>query len=132
MPRGSPRMADFRLSGAGGTPGGLIPFFVGLGMTIAGAYLLTNQVSVQGGSWTLGGYSAFGLSLLPILFGIGMLFFDGSSRLGLLLLFAGIVIIAAGILVNLSIYFVPTSLFNTLMMLGLTAGGVGLVLRSLR
>ncbi len=61
-----------------------------------------------------------------------MLFFDGSSRLGFLLLFSGVVIIAAGILTNLTIYFVPTSLFNTLMMLGLTAGGIGLVLRSLR
>lgn len=101
-------------------------------MAVAGAYLLTNQVSVHDGSWTLGGYSAFGLSLVPIIFGIGMLFFDGSSRLGFLLLFAGLVIIAAGILANLTIYFVPTSLFNTLMMLGLTAGGVGLVLRSLR
>lgn len=125
-------MTDFRPSGAGGTPGGLIPFFIGLGMTIAGAWLVTNQVSVHGGSWTLGGYSAFGLSLVPILFGIGMLFFDGRSRLGFLLLFAGVVIIAAGILTNLTIYFVPTSLFNTLMMLGLTAGGLGLVLRSLR
>jgi hypothetical protein len=125
-------VTNIRPSGAGGTPGGLIPFFIGLGMTIAGAWLITNQVSVHGGSWTLGGYSAFGLSLVPILFGIGILFFDGRSRLGFLLLFAGVVIIAAGILANLTIYFVPTSLFNTLMMLGLTAGGIGLVLRSLR
>jgi hypothetical protein len=125
-------MSDLRTLGPGGTPGGLITFFVGLGMTVAGAWLLTNQVSVSGGSWTLGGYSAFGLSLVPILFGIGMLFFDGSSRLGFLLLFAGLVIIFAGILTNLTIYFVPTSLFNTLMMLGLLAGGIGLVLRSLR
>jgi len=118
--------------GAGGTPGGVIPFFVGLGMAIAGAYMLTSQVSVTGGSWTLGGYSAFGLSLVPIIFGIGMLFFDSRSRGGFLLLFAGLVIIAAGILMNLNIYFVSTSLFNTLMMLALLAGGVGLVLRSLR
>lgn len=125
-------MSGFRLSGAGGTPGGLIPFFVGLGMAVAGAYMLTTQVSVHGGSWTIGGYSAFGLSLVPLLFGIGVLFFDGSSRLGFLLVFVGLVIIAAGVLMNLTIYFVPTSLFNTLMMLGLTAGGIGLVLRSLR
>ncbi|MBN8938877.1 MAG: hypothetical protein J0H01_05270 [Rhizobiales bacterium] len=125
-------MPDFRLSGAGGTPGGLIPFFVGLGMTVAGAYLFTTQVTVSGGSWTLGGYSAFGLSLVPLLFGIGMLFFDGASRLGFLLLFAGVVIIVAGILTNLTIYFVPTSLFNTLIMLGLLAGGIGVVLKSLR
>jgi hypothetical protein len=37
-----------------------------------------------------------------------------------------------GIVANLSIYFQPTSLFDTLIMLGLVAGGVGLVGWSLR
>jgi hypothetical protein len=44
----------------------------------------------------------------------------------------GIVIIFAGILMNLQIYFQQTSLFNTIVMLVLLAGGVGLVARSLR
>lgn len=118
--------------GPGGTPGRVIPFFIGLAMTIGGGYLLLQQVNVSGGSWMMGGYNGFGLSLIPILAGIGMLFFDGRSRVGFLLVFAGVVIIFAGILMNLSIYFLPTSLFNTLMMLGLLAGGLGLVLRSLR
>jgi hypothetical protein len=42
------------------------------------------------------------------------------------------VIIFVGILTNLDIYFQPTSLFNTLLMLVLLLGGVGLVARSLR
>jgi uncharacterized protein len=87
---------------------------------------------VQTGYWTLGGYNAFGLSLIPFILGIGLLFFDGGSRAGFLLLFIGVVIIAAGILMNLSIYFQPTSLFNTLMMIGMTAAGVGLILRGLK
>ena len=41
-------------------------------------------------------------------------------------------IILAGIITNLAIYFRPTSLFNTLMMLALLAGGIGLVARSLK
>jgi hypothetical protein len=118
--------------GAGGTPGGLPQFFIGLALAVVGAYLLTQQVTVQSGSWTLGGYNAFGLSLIPFIIGIGMLFFDGRSRAGFLLLFVGVLIIAAGILMNLSIYFQPTSLFNTLMMIGMTAAGVGLVLRALK
>jgi hypothetical protein len=44
----------------------------------------------------------------------------------------GGVIILAGILSNLDIYFRPTSLFNTLMMLILFVGGIGLVIRSFR
>jgi uncharacterized protein len=118
--------------GAGGTPGGLPQFVIGVALSAVGAYLLTQQVSVQSGFWTIGGYNSFGLSLVPFILGIGLLFFDGRSRAGLILLFLGVLIIAAGILMNLTIYFERTSLFNTLMMIGMTAAGVGLVLRGLR
>jgi uncharacterized protein len=118
--------------GAGGTPGGVGEFLLGLGMSVAGAYLLTQRVTVTSGYWTLWGYNAFGLSLLPLLFGIGILFFNGRSIAGWLLTFAGVVIILVGVIANLGIYFQPTSLFNTLVMLVLLAGGIGLVARSLR
>jgi hypothetical protein len=120
-----------KFNGAGGTPGGFVEFFVGLGMAIAGAYLLTNQVTVTSSFWSIWGHSAFGLTLVPLIFGIGILFFNGKSIVGWLLLFAGVVIIFAGIITNLQIYFQPTSLFNTIMMLVLLAGGIGLVARSL-
>lgn len=74
----------------------------------------------------------FGLSLIPFLFGIGFLFFNGKSVAGWLLTIAGLVIILAGILMSLNIYFRPTTLFNTLMMLVLLFGGLGLILRSLK
>jgi uncharacterized protein len=118
--------------GAGGTRGGVGEFLLGLGMSVAGAYLLTQRVTVTSGYWTLWGYNAFGLSLLPLLFGIGLLFFNGKSIAGWLLTFAGLVIILAGVIANLGVYFQPTSLFNTLIMLALLAGGLGLVARSLR
>ena len=118
--------------GAGGTRGGVGEFLLGLGMSAAGAYLLTQRVTVTSGYWTMWGYNAFGLSLLPLLFGIGLLFFNGKSVAGWLLTFVGVVIILAGVIANLGVYFQPTSLFNTLMMLVLLAGGVGLVARSLR
>ena len=117
--------------GAGGTPGGLIEFFVGLGMAVAGAYLLTNQVTVTSSFWSFYGHSAFGLTLVPLIFGIGILFFNGKSIIGWLLLFVGIVIIFAGIITNLNIYFQPTSLFNTIVMLVLLAGGIGLIARAI-
>src|SRR5215213_3238677 len=122
---------EYRFNGAGGTPGGLIEFFIGLGMAIAGAFLLTNQVTVTSGYWTLWGYNTFGLSLIPLIFGIGILFFNGKSVLGWILLFAGIVIIGTGVLMNLQIYFQPTSLFNTIVMLVLLAGGIGLVAKGI-
>lgn len=120
------------MKGAGGTPGGVGTFFVGLLMSIAGAYLLTSHVTVTSGFWGFFGHNTFGLSLVPLLLGVAMLFFDGRSPLGWVLAAAGAVIIFAGILMNLRIYFEPTSLFNTLVMLVLLVGGLGLVARSLR
>lgn len=118
--------------GPGGTPGGLGTFLLGLGMLVVGGYLLLARVTVGSGAWLLWGYNAFGLSLLPLLGGIGWLFYDGRSVGGWLLTAAGALIIVAGIIANLHIYFGPTSLFDTLVMLGLMAGGLGLIARSLR
>ena len=118
--------------GAGGTPGGVGEFLLGLGMAVAGAYLLASNVTVTSGWWTIWGYNSFGLSLVPLIFGIGLLFFNGRSKAGWLLLFVGVVIIFAGIILNLHIYFQPTSLFSTIVMLVLLAGGIGLVARALR
>jgi uncharacterized protein len=118
--------------GAGGTPGGIGEFVVGVVMAAAGGFLLFNQVQVTTSFWHFWGGSSFGLALLPLLVGIGLLFFNGRSFLGWLLSLAGLGIILAGILMNMDIYFRQTSLFNTLVMLGLLAGGFGLVARSLR
>ena len=101
-------------------------------MAIGGAYLLTNQVTVSSGFWGYFGPHTFGLTLLPLMFGVGLLFFDGKSAIGWVLTGASAVIIVLGILVNLQIYFQPTSLYNTIVMLVLLAGGLGLVARSLR
>jgi hypothetical protein len=119
--------------GAGGTPGGIGEFLVGLVMAVAGGYMLTSRVVVTGGFWSLWhGAGGFGVTLIPLLFGIGILFFNGKSKIGWLLLVAGAVIIFAGILMNLEIYFQNTSLFNTLVMLVLLVGGIGLMARAVR
>jgi hypothetical protein len=120
------------VKGAGGTPGGIGTFLVGSAMAAAGGYLLTNQVVVSSGFWDWFGPHTFGLTLVPLMVGIGFLFFDAASKVGWMSTFLGAVIILAGVISNLRIYFQPTSLFNTLMMLGLLAGGLGLVARSLK
>lgn len=122
---------ETRIRGAGGTAGGIGEFFLGLAMVIAGAYLITNRIVVVSGFWSLGGYSVFGLSLIPLIIGIGILFFNGKSIAGWLLLFTGLVIIIVGVLMNLHIYFQATSLFGTIVMIVLLAGGIGLIFRGL-
>ena len=120
------------MKGAGGTSGGVGMFFGGLALVIAGGYLLLTRVSVVSGGWHFYGYNAFGMRLFPLLIGIGMLFYNGRSIPGWLLTLGGALIIVVGIVANLQIYFQPTSLFDTLLMLGMLAAGIGLVARSLR
>ena len=126
------QLSPDKAKGAGGTPGGLGEFFAGLAMAAGGGYLLMQQVTVSSGYWQLWGYNAFGISLIPLLIGIGMVFFDGRSKLGWLLTAFGGLVILLGIITNLTIFFRPTSLFNTLIILTLLAGGIGLVARSVR
>jgi hypothetical protein len=125
-------MAEHRLSDVGGTPGGLGHFLLGFAMACVGGYLLANQVMVVGSYWNFYGTTTFGVTLLPMLIGIGMLFWNGRSVLGWLLTIAGGLFIFAGVIANLHVYFQPTSLFNTIVMLVLLIGGLGLIARALR
>jgi len=120
------------MKGAGGTEGGIAPFFVGLAMAVGGAYLLTQRVTVTSGFWSFFGGHTFGLSLLPLVVGAGVLFYEGKSLIGWILTAGGALIVLLGILLNLRIYFEPTTLFDTLLMLILLAGGLGLIARSLK
>ncbi|HXB68568.1 MAG TPA: hypothetical protein VNY05_10005 [Candidatus Acidoferrales bacterium] len=125
-------MADRRYADVGGTPGGLGHFLMGFAMACAGAYLLANQVSVGGSYWSFYGANSFGITLLPMMIGIAMLFFNGRSVIGWLLTAGGAIFILAGVIANLHIYFRPTSLFDVIVMLVLLFGGLGLVARALR
>jgi len=126
------RMDNRSFADVGGTAGGLGQFFVGFIMACIGGYLITHQVSVVSSYWNFWGGSSFGITLLPMLFGVGFLFWNGKSVIGWLLTIAGALFIFAGIIANMQIYFQPTSLFNTVVMLILLVGGLVLIARSLR
>jgi hypothetical protein len=125
--------SEKKFEGPGGTPGGVLEFLVGVGLTIAGGYLLLDNVQVHTSGWRLFGMAnGFGICLIPLLLGIGLLFFNGRSALGWALSGGGLLVIIVGVIAQMDIYFRPTSLFHTLIMLGLLAAGLGLVARSLR
>jgi hypothetical protein len=125
-------MSDRRYTDVGGTPGGLGHFLFGLVLLCVGGYLLANRVTVVGSYWSFYGANSFGVTLLPLLFGVGLLFWNGRSAIGWVLTVAGALFILAGVIANLHIYFQPTTLFDTLVMLVMLAGGLGLVARALR
>ena len=121
-----------KFKGAGGSPGGVGMFVFGLALAIAGGYLIMNQVQVTSAYWHWWGTNTFGITLIPLVIGIGLLFFNGRSIIGWVLAGAGAVIIFVGILANLEIYFRQTSLFNVIVMLTLFAAGLGLMARAVK
>jgi len=128
-----PRHASRRAQQATKTAG-LGTLILGFILAAAGTYFLTNQVQVGAGpfgGWAWFGPSSFGLLLVPLLLGVGVLCFNGRSPIGRLLVAVGAVLLLASVLDTLRITFLPTSLFNTLMMLGLSVAGVGLMARAL-
>lgn len=125
-------MENRSIGDVGGTPGGLGSFLMGFIMACVGGYLLSNQVSVVGSYWSFYGANTFGITLIPLLFGVGILFWNGHSKIGWLLTAAGALFILAGVIANMHIYFRTASLFETLVMLILFVGGLGLIARSLR
>lgn len=129
-------MNDKDKRGAGGTPGGMIEFFIGLVMILVGGWLFLSRVVVTtlGFGFGFGAYQVnnFGIALVPLMIGIGLLFFNGKNFIGWVLTVGGFLIIIIGILINLRIYFEPTNLITTLFILGTFAGGIGLVARALQ
>jgi len=120
------------MSDVGGTPGGLGEFILGFIMTCVGGYLISNQTMITSSYWNFWGTNSFGVTLIPLLFGVALLFFNGKSTIGWLLTIAGALFILAGVIANMQVYFRSTSLFNTLVMLVLLVGGLGLIARSMR
>jgi hypothetical protein len=113
-------------------------FFIGLFMAIAGVYLFTNQVRVGtfywGWHYSMWGMEVtpFGITLLPFIIGVVMVFFDTHSRIGWALAGISIVAILVGIIASLQVYFESTTLYVALGILILMAGGLGLMMRALR
>jgi len=124
-------MDNRSVSDVGGTPGGLGEFLIGFIMVCIGGYLLANQVTVVGSYWNFYGANSFGITLIPLLFGVGILFFRGRSTVGWVLTVAGALFIFAGVIANMHIYFQPATLFHTLVMLVVLVGGLGLIARSI-
>jgi hypothetical protein len=113
-------------------PGGII----GLLMLAGGGYLLLQNIVV--GSFGLFGYPLYnawglqltsGYALIPLMFGIGLVFY-GWRSLGWALTACSAAAIFFGVLAEMRITFRTMSMFDLLVILTLVAGGIGLLLRA--
>lgn len=127
------------LQGAGGSSGGVQRFFIGLIMMIGGGYLLLNAIHVSNTFslstriFNTGGVGiTTGYVLIPMIFGIGMLFYNSRNYLGWLLALGSLVALIFGVITNIQFVMDRMSLFELLVILVLLVGGIGLFLSSLR
>jgi uncharacterized protein len=123
--------------GAGGTDGGTTRFFLGFLMLIIGGYLFLRSVHVDFGlGYNLYNYRGVGITtgyiLVPMLFGIGMIFFNYRNLIGWLLALGSLAALVFGIIVNTSFRLERMDAFQLLVILVLMVGGLGLFLSSFR
>ena len=132
-----------RIEGAGGTPGGIGSFIIGFLMMCTGFYLLMQSIIVTrsfGLGMGLFHFAFFGgpvtvtsgMILIPLIFGIGMIFYNARGVTGWVLAIGSLAALIAGVLANLHLALRTMTLFDLLTILVLFIGGFGLFLRSLR
>ncbi len=131
------------MKGAGGTSGGIGQFFIGLIMMCGGFYLLLNAITVASGfgfGTRLYAFSAFGsgygvtggMIMIPFMFGIGIIFYNGRNLIGWLLTLGSLTALIFGVIASLSFSFRSMSAFELITILVLAIGGLGLFLRSMK
>jgi uncharacterized protein len=125
--------------GAGGTPGGIPKFLLGIALFIVGMYLLLKNIYVQynfGFSSQLyrwGGISVnSGMLLLPFMLGLGMIFYNSKKNTGWILAVGSISLLMIGIITSINFTLAGMSALDILIILTCIAGGLGLFLSSLR
>lgn len=128
------------MNGAGGTSGGSGQFFLGLIMMCGGFYLLLNGIVVSSsfgmGTRLFGIGAGFGITggmiLIPLMLGVGMVFYNSRNYLGWLIAIASFAALVMGVISSVNMSLRTMSAFELLMILTLAIGGLGLFLRSLR
>lgn len=132
--------------GAGGTPGGVRDFLVGIAMMAIGFYVLLSKITVVSGFmsgatlYRLGSAQGLpfqlqvtsGTIFIPMIFGIVMIFYNGKSVLGWLLFALSVFAMIAGVITSLSIRMQSMSAVDAIIIFVMAFGGLGVFLRSLK
>lgn len=125
-----------RSTGAGGSPGGLAPFLLGIAMSIGGGYLLLNALRLHGfggGLFAIGNFNVTGgMILIPFIIGTGIIFYDSTKWYGWALAGGSLLALIVGAVASVRFSFEGMSAFDLIVILVLFFGGIGLVLRSVK
>ena len=114
----------------------LLEFFIGFILLGAGIYWVLNSFEVSSG-FGYGYYSFFGMRitggvmLIPLLVGIGLLFFCDKKAIGGCVTALGLVVILISLLSSVSFHARYNTLYVYVLMFGMIAAGAGLIIKTL-
>lgn len=112
----------------------LLQFFIGIVLIGVGLFMLSKRVMVHSSwyIWRIGGFDlSSGTVTIPLIIGIIWYFFNNKSIVPKILIVLGIIFIVATIIMSVRINFVTTSMFDYILIFGMTAAGSGLLLKTL-
>ena len=110
-----------------------LKYFGGMGLVMLGLFLLFQHVKLTTGFWFWGlsPTHGFGLMLIPLLFGIGWIFYNAKSIWGWAITIITVITMVFAVLSSLSIRFDQMSLLGVIMILLPFALGFALILQGI-
>ena len=112
----------------------LLLFFVGIILLGAGLFMLSKRVMVHSSwsMWRIGGFDlSSGTVTIPLIIGIIWYFVKPKSVIPKIVITLGVIFIIVAIIMSIRINFVTTSMFDYILIFGMSGAGAGLLLRTL-
>lgn len=112
----------------------LMKFLIGIVLVALGVFLVFQNTDVVANwySWRIGSWGVpSGVVVVPLLIGIGILFYNYKSIIGWIVAAIGAAFLIVTLILSVRIVFQRTSLFTYILMFGCIASGCGLMLRAL-
>lgn len=111
-----------------------LQYFGGIGLILFGLFMLFQHIKVTSGLSTLWGWGvgdSIGFTMVPLLLGIGWIFYNSRSVWGWLISAVSIVLIVFTAISGLRMYFAPISMIGLILMLAPMAIGAALTLKGM-
>ena len=112
----------------------LLQFFIGMILLAVGLFMLSKRVMVHSSwyTWRIGGIDfSSGTVVIPLIIGIIWYFCNPRSIASKIIITLGIIFIVVSIIMSVRINLIRTSLFEYILILGMSAAGAGLLLKTL-
>lgn len=110
----------------------VLSLFLGIILLGAGLFILSKRVVVSSG-WYIWRFGNFDLSsgtvTIPLIIGIIWYFFNNKSIVAKVIITLSIIFIVISIIMSVRLYFISTSLFDYVLIFGMSAAGSGLLLK---